>query len=132
MGRKLRAGLRRRGALCAGVFAWLQRDHTSSIDSNMFSYQFTFFYVDLLRNDRANEVEIQSVGIQTLDNIIRALDDLGLEVSGSYVMQPFNQRFADECAGVYCTVTLDAPLGSVCPEEFSDTDGEINDDFLIF
>ena len=115
-----------------GVFAWLQGRHSASIDSDTLSLQFRFFYVDRLTSDRGNQVEIQSVGIQTLDNILRKLDELGMWVS-NYTFQAFNQRFVDECAGVFCNVTIDIPISSVCSDSFADFgEQDFNDDFLIY
>ena len=112
-----------------GVFAWLQGQHSTSIDSNTLSLQFTFFYVDRLTSDKGNQVEVQSVGIQTLDNILRKLDELGMWVSN----YTFNQRFVDECAGVFCNVTIDIPISSVCSESFADFgEQDFNDDFMIY
>jgi hypothetical protein len=91
------------------------------------TYAFTLFYVDRLKNDRSNQIEIQSVGIQTLDNIIRRLDDLGIYSETSYSFQVFNQRFSDECAGVFCNVNLSVPVSSLCPEEF-----EIDNNVIIY
>ena len=115
-----------------GVFAWLQGQHSTSIDSNTLSLQFTFFYVDRLTEDKSNQLEIQSVGIQTLDNILRKLDDLGMWVSNNYTFQTFNQRFLDECAGVFTNVTIDIPISSVCPESFADFGQDFNEDFMIY
>lgn len=115
-----------------GVFAFTQGLHNTSIDSSVISYTFTFFYVDRLKNDRSNQIEIQSVGIQTLDNIIRRLDDLGVYAETGYSFQVFNQRFLDECAGVFCNVTLSVPVGSTCPETFEDFNNDFNDDFYIY
>lgn len=114
-----------------GVFAWLQGQHSASVDSNTISLQFTFFYVDRLTGDKGNQIEVQSVGIQTLDNILRRLDDLGMWVS-RYTFQTFNQRFVDECAGVFTNVTIDIPISSVCPESFADFGKDFNEDFLIY
>lgn len=115
-----------------GVFAWLQQQHTTSLDSSFITYAFTLFYVDRLRNDRSNQVEIQSVGIQTLDNIIRKLEELGIYSERTYTFQVFNQRFVDECAGVFCNVSFSVPVGSLCPEGFADFNKDFNEDFLIF
>lgn len=104
-----------------GTFAWLQRQHLASVDSNVIRYGFTFFYVDRLTSNHDNEVEIQSVGVQVLDNIIRELDARGVYADGEYIFQSFNQRFADECAGVFVTVNLAVPLDFVCYEEFGDS-----------
>ena len=99
-----------------GVFAFVQGQHSTSIDSNVITYAFTLFYVDRLKNDRSNQIEIQSVGIQTLDNIIRQLDELGIYSEQQYSFQVFNQRFLDECAGVFCRVILETAKDQVCPE----------------
>jgi len=115
-----------------GVFAFVQGQHSTSIDSNLITYAFTLFYVDRLKNDRSNQIEIQSVGIQTLDNIIRQLDEMGIYSETSYSFQVFNQRFVDECAGVFCNVSLSVPVGSVCPESFADFNNDFNDDFMIY
>lgn len=117
------------------VFGWLQNQHTSGAASSLVTYGFTFFYVDRLTNDRSNEIDIQSVGISTLDNIIKALDEMGISAPMDYTFQVFNQRFLDECAGVFCNVTLEVPVDALCPEVFSDRlpdyNDDFNDDFLI-
>lgn len=101
-----------------GVFGWTQGQHSTSAESSMFTYSFTFFYVDRLKHDVSNQIEVQSVGIQTLDNILRKLDDLGIYISSTYNFQTFNQRFVDECAGVFCNVSLQVPVSSMCSEDF--------------
>ena len=116
-----------------GVFGWTQGQHSASTDSDLFTYSFTFFYVDRLKNDRSNEIEVQSVGIQTLNNILRKLDDIGVFVSSTYNFQTFNQRFLDECAGVFCNVSLQVPVTSMCSEDFEDVlNTDFNNDFMIF
>lgn len=112
-----------------GVFAFVQGQHNTSVTSNFVNYSFNFFYVDRLKDDKSNQIEIQSVGIQTLDNIIRQLDEMGVYSETDYSFQVFNQRFLDECAGVFCNVTLSVPIGSACAETFGQ--GDLNDDFLI-
>ena len=116
-----------------GVFGWTQGIHSSGVESDMFSYQFTFFYVDRLTENKDNQIEVQSVGIETLDNIIREMDARGLFVNNDYTMQTFNQRFLDECAGVFCNVTISVPVSSLCSESFADfLESGFNDDFMIW
>lgn len=115
-----------------GVFAWLQGNHTDSLDTGMVTYSFTFFYVDRLTFDRSNEVEVQSVGIQTLHNICKTLDSKGVYVATDISYQTFNQRFTDECAGVYCSVSLEVPIDSLCEEEFKDYSSDFSSDFTIY
>lgn len=99
-----------------GVFAWVQGRHrVDSLTPDFIRYSFTFFYVDRLRNDIANQVEVQSVGIETIQNVLRVLRDAGLDPE-TYEFQAFNQRFADECAGVFCSVVLLTDTGSECAE----------------
>lgn len=112
-----------------GAFAWLQGEHRS-VDDNLMEWSFTFFYVDRLTADKGNEVQIQSTGIETLENIIRSLDDNGI-YAGSYSFRTFNQRFSDECAGVFCTLTLQTVKDGICAEawEFLENDAEYNLDY---
>ena len=111
------------------VFGWTQGQHTANLDSSFITYRFTFFYIDRLTADQSNEVEIQSVGIQTLDNILRMLADYGLETDGDWQFTTFNQRFLDECAGVYCTVGLSVPVNGLCSDTFFDFNEDFNEDF---
>ena len=103
-----------------GVFAWTQGRHrVDALTPDWMRYSFTFFYVDRLRNDIANQAEVQSVGIEVLRNVLRILRDRGIEPE-SYEFQTFNQRFSDECAGVYCSAVLLVDAGSICADDGSD------------
>lgn len=100
-----------------GVFAWTQGRHRADASApEWLRYSFTFFYVDRLRNDIANQVEVQSVGMDVLQNVLRILRDAGVEPE-SYEFQTFNQRFSDECAGVFCSAVLLVDAGSECAED---------------
>ena len=114
-----------------GVFAWLQGEHNTSLESDLLKFSFTFFYVDRLTFNRSNEVEIQSVGIETLENILETLDAAGI-VAGDHTFRTFNERFSDDCAGVYCTLSLEVPKGTLCEELFPDYNNDFNEDFKIF
>lgn len=114
-----------------GVFAWVQRQHSARVGETMRDYSFSLIYADRLKNDLSNQIEIQSVGIDTLENILRKLEDFGIYSEEAVTFQVFNQRFLDECAGVFCNVTFSVPGGSLCPEAFGDFNDDFNDDFLI-
>lgn len=111
-----------------GVFAWTQNPHRARIDEDLHYFSFSLFYVDRLTADKHNELEIQSVGVQTLENILRGLAEIGVVPEGDCTFNTFNQRFLDECAGVWCSVTLQVPVDLVCPETFGGL-GDYNDDF---
>ena len=107
-----------------GVFGWTQGIHRTDADSPFYQFAFTFFYIDRLTEDQGNQVEVQSVGVQTLHNIIRTIDDGGIETS-DVSFQTFNQRFADECAGAFCNVTLMVPV-NISARRWTESDrGEI-------
>ena len=98
-----------------GAFVWTQGRHRATAGDDFTRYSFTLFYIDRLRNDIANQVEVQSVGMDTLRNVLEILRERGIEPE-TYEFQPFNQRFADECAGVYCSVIFVVENGSACAE----------------
>lgn len=109
-----------------GVFAWTQGQHGGNPDSAFRTFAFTLFYVDRLTVDQRNQVEVQSVGFDVLDAVLKRLsDDYGIEI-GDWTYQPFNQRFADECAGGYAQVRLQVPVDDLC---YNGHPGDFNDDF---
>jgi hypothetical protein len=114
-----------------GVFAWLQGRHSFDVEGDLVRYRYTFFYADRLTADHGNELEVQSVGVETLSNIVRRLAELGVPAVGEMDFTAFNQRFVDECAGVYSTLTFEVPTGFVCGEVFGDFSDDFSDDFLI-
>ena len=99
-----------------GVFAWTQGQHVMNVYEGTTAYTFNLFYIDRLTADQKNKNEIQSVGLQVLGNILRTLMSY-MDVSEAR-FQPFTERFADECAGVYCTVTLTVPDDTSCEQLF--------------
>lgn len=99
------------------AFGWTQGTHSAVSGNDLIGWRFTFFYVDRLTEDRRNEVEVQSTGIEVLRNVLRQLSEQGI-TADSWTFDTFNQRFADECAGVFCSVTLYAPVSWTCPEYF--------------
>lgn len=115
-----------------GVFAWTQMQHRGNLAGDLLYFSFSLFYVDRLTANKANEIEIQSVGVSVLENILRALAEHGIEAVNDYTFNTFNQRFLDECAGVWCSVTFSVPAGDICWEQFADFDGDFSDEFQIY
>lgn len=106
-----------------GVFAFTQGAHTATPDNDLITYNLTLFYVDRLADDNHNQIEVQSTGVLVLDNILMTLSERGVQV-GDYSLQPFNQRFADMCAGIYATVALTVPRDVLCAEMFDNIAGK--------
>lgn len=87
------------------AFFITQNEH--SIDSNTVTYNLNLFYIDRIADSEDNVLNIQSDGILQLTNIISTLvfsEDV--DVDGEINFVPFIQRFADNCAGVYCSVSF--------------------------
>lgn len=117
-----------------GVFAWTQGQHSGNVVTGFNTYTFSLFYVDRLKEDLSNQVEVQSVGCEVIGNILRFLEEYDIEVT-SYTMQPFDQRFKDNCAGVFSNVSVSVPATSMCglgEEANGDFSFDYNKDFLIF
>ena len=115
-----------------GVFAWLQGQHSGAVGDSLTRFRFTLFYADRLTSDLSNQEEVQSTGVEVLTNIVRYLDAQGLAVLDPYTFRTFNERFHDDCAGVFCDVTFAVPVGGLCPESFGDFSNDFNEDFLIY
>ena len=96
-----------------------QQSHTT--DEIYDHYGFVIFYVDRLVDDmEENRVQIQSIGKSMLGNIITAFCNEFEAECDNISYQPFTQRFADETAGVYCTITIDTVKDVYCAERYWD------------
>lgn len=93
--------------------------NSHSQDSTYDHYGLTLFYTDRLVDDmESNRLQIQSTGKQMLSNIINYIcDEFDVECE-NISFQPFTQRFTDECAGVYATITVDVIKETLCAEEY--------------
>lgn len=96
-----------------------QQSHTT--DEIYDHYGFVIFYVDRLVDDlEENRVQIQSIGKSMLGNIITAFCNEFEAECDNILYQPFTQRFTDETAGVYCTITIDTVKDVYCAERYWD------------
>lgn len=115
-----------------GVFAWQQGTHELGDDGEETRWQFSLFYVDRLTADGGNALEVQSIGVEVLGNIVRTLrNSYGFGID-SVSVTPFHQRFADECAGVYASVRIETSEDGICEDDyrgFGRGNGDFNDDY---
>lgn len=99
-----------------GAFVWTQGQHSEGLDSDFRTLRFSLFYVDRLLNDKSNQAEVQSTGVEVLSNVIRTLaDEFGVN---EWSIDTFTQRFTDECAGAWATVSFLVPINGTCPAIF--------------
>lgn len=96
-----------------GVFAYTEGVHPVNLDSSFDEYRLVLFYVDRIREDQDNTLEIHSTGIDTIGNVLRGMMNRDFEVS-QYSVQPFTERFKDNCAGVFAEVSISSLRGSIC------------------
>lgn len=106
------------------------REHQRNGD--FMTYNFWLGYVDRLVDGDYNELEIQSTGIQILNNVINILsqkvDNAGV-LGGTFV--PFNQRFLARTAGVYCNLSITVPIENCAYGIKPDFNEDYSDDFLV-
>ena len=94
-----------------------QQSHTQ--DDMYDHYGFNIFYIDRLVDDlEENRLQIQSTGKNMLSNIIKAFCEEFDAECDNISYQTFTERFVDECAGVYCTITIDMVKDIYCTEKY--------------
>ena len=99
------------------VVHFSQTTHQS--DEEFDYYGLNIFYISRLEDSlEDNRLQIQSIAKEVLDNIIRTFcENWGIEFpSITYI--PFTQKFADLCAGQYCTVRIEVPRELICADDY--------------
>ena len=88
------------------VFAVEDVDVTKQ--NNTLLYNCYLYVVDRVMNDESNTIAVQTMAVNTLQEIINYIEGYSqsLEVSGSYIITPIRQKFSDECAGAYVQLRL--------------------------
>ena len=86
-------------------------------DSESTNYNFTMFYIDRLISDGSNKINVQSIGVQVIKQILSKLFDIYPEIEiSSTEYTPFTEKFADDCAGVFCQISLSDELDAASYE----------------
>jgi len=81
-----------------------QQQHTQTDD--IMSFNFTLFYVDRLKDDETNRIDVQSTAISVLKQIIDTLPTQNVLVNSDVTYTTFNERFNDKCAGAYANISI--------------------------
>lgn len=98
-----------------GVFHITQDTHTTNGDLDVWGLN--LFYIDRLLDNGENRLSIQSAGITILENVLkRFADTFGAEYLNNIVYTPFTQRFKDNCAGVFCKISISTVMDNLCEE----------------
>lgn len=91
-----------------GAIVITQGQHT--LQDGFIRYNFTIFYVDRLTASGDNRLLVQSTGVDTLSNIIMALENDDIAYDGTANITTFTERFEAECAGAYATLNFVLPV----------------------
>lgn len=91
------------------------------VSENTTIYELTLYYLDRLTEDNLNDIDIQSVAIEQLKNIVLTIGQIDgvVRVSEAYSITNFieTEAFNDRLAGGYCTIQVEVLNNFVCPDE---------------
>lgn len=99
------------------VFHLTQQTHQE--DEEYDYWRFNMFYISRLVDSFDNKLQVQSIGKSVISNVIRIFCDqfdLDFPDNTQLTYVAFTEKFADECAGVYCNVVLQIPKDLVCED----------------
>lgn len=100
-----------------GVIVVTQGRHTRDEYFNYFN--FNLFYVDrLVDNMEENKLQIQSIGIEVLTNLIKRFSKENDVDFSNLSFNTFTEKFQDECAGVFATISLHVEADLICDEVY--------------
>lgn len=88
-----------------------------TIGDNYQTVNGNLFYIDRLMEDESNRVEVQSVGMRTLQSIINKISEGYSWNWTSQTYNPFTEKFADLCGGVYVTFNIEVPVEEICADD---------------
>lgn len=75
------------------------------------------FYIDRQLADESNKLYIQSQGVSVLNNIFnKSYQNIGYPFD-TQQFTPFSEKFADLCAGAYCTFSALVDIEGVCDDD---------------
>lgn len=99
------------------VFYITSNQSSSYGDFDRFSLN--LFWISRLENmDGDNTLQLHSIGKEILDIVANVFcNRFTAEIYGTTYYNFFTQRFADECAGLWMTITFQVPKSVICEEE---------------
>lgn len=75
------------------------------------------FYIDRQLADESNKLYIQSQGVSVLNNIFnKSYQNIGYPFD-TQQFTPFSEKFADLCAGAYCTFSALVDIEGICDDD---------------
>ena len=88
------------------------------VKDNTTKFQLTLYYLDRLLNDSSNEMDILSVSIEQLKNLVRGIKGIEGVVAVDNEYQIVNwtdtENFNDRLAGAYATIVVEVVNDYIC------------------
>lgn len=99
----------------------------STRTGNLVSYSIYIYYIDRLSEDKTNWKEIKTTAEQVLSSIINYASNMIGDVIDGWVINYFEQQFADNCAGGWVNFSLEVPsvLGDCMIDEYIDENADL-------
>lgn len=92
------------------VFGITQNQHYYDTQNQIMYYSFNLFYADRLTENKQDEIDAQSLGIQLLHYLVQELEETTqLIVVNNYTFNTFQEKFQSLTAGAYVNVTFGVP-----------------------
>lgn len=92
------------------TFCITQQKHSFDINTRMMHYNFIIFYVDRLTEDKKDEIDVQSMGVQLLKYLVEDIEETTMiGIPSNYMFTTFTEKFQSLCAGAYVEVTFEVP-----------------------
>ena len=89
------------------------------VAENTTTFSITLYYFDRLLNDSSNELDILSVAVEQLKNLVRWIMDIDgvVEVEQTYQITNFveTEALQDRCCGAYTTLRITVINETICP-----------------
>lgn len=88
------------------------------VEENTTKYNLAIYYLDRLLDDSSNEMDILSVAIEQLKNIVLLIQKIAgvVSVEKEYDITVFTatEEFNDRLAGAYCTIVITCVNETIC------------------
>lgn len=90
-------------------------------NDNLISYSIYLYYVDRLTEDKSNWKEIKTTAEQVLNSIVNYAGQKLGDIEDGWIINFFEQQFADNCAGGWVQFSLDVPneMGDCLIDEYT-------------
>lgn len=99
-------------------------NHRVTVDTTTFSITLT--YMERLEKDSINDIQIYSVAVENLKDIIRGIAEIYgvIAVSDEYRIYNFieTERMEDRVAGAYAQIEITVSNEDICPEDIEDNE----------